>query len=142
MKDLSIAPAKAQDLPALRELYLTVRRERFFWLDPAALSLEDLDRDTAGERIWAAHRGGELAGFLSLWEEDRFVHCLYVKKEFRGLHIAGAPLKTAREAAGGPLSLKCMQANTQALGYYLAHGWKTVEEGLCDDGPYYLMTCP
>jgi len=63
----AVTPA---DLPALRELFLAVRRLTFVWQPPDAFHLEDFDTQTEGERAFVAEAGDQIAGFISVWEPD------------------------------------------------------------------------
>lgn len=128
-----------EDFPFLRKLYLDVRRERFTWLDPAALREEDFDADTAGEDIYGAWVEGELAGFITVWAPDRFIHLLFVGSKFRGRRIGTELLRTAAQIYGLPLTLKCVKKNRPAVEFYLAYGWTIADEAESPEGTYYLM---
>lgn len=136
---MEIKRAGKEDFPRLREIYFQARRERFFWLDPRDIKPEDFDSAVFGEDIYGAWIGGELAGFLTVWAPDRFLHLLFVDQRFRGRGVGGELVRTAARNYGLPLTLKCVKANRQAVEFYLAHGWRIKEEALCPEGPYYLM---
>lgn len=136
---MEIKKVTQNDYPRLRKLYLDVRRERFTWLDPAALREEDFDADTEGEDIYGAWAEGELAGFITVWAPDAFIHLLFVGAKFRGRRIGTELLRTAARTYGLPLTLKCVKENRQAVNFYLAHGWTIEDEGKSPEGAYYLM---
>lgn len=139
MEQLVIHPMQEKERPALRRLYLQTRRESFFWLDSQSMKLEDFDGDTQGERVFTASVNGKLAGFLSVWEPDRFVHCLYVAGEFQHQGVGSRLLEEAVQRFGPPLELKCLCQNSAALAFYLAGGWQITDEGMCEEGPWYRM---
>jgi len=139
MYGIHIAAAREKDLSALRELYLETRQSAFFWLDKTAMKLEDFDRDTKGEYIFCAYIGKDLAGFLSCWEEDRFVHCLYVHPKFQRKGVGRRLLSQAASYFGTPLTLKCLKKNIPALQFYQSLGWKIENSGESEEGDWYRL---
>jgi GNAT superfamily N-acetyltransferase len=83
---------------------------------------------------------GETAGFLSVWEPDRFIHNLFVDKKYRRAGIGRQLIRWALLEYGTPLSLKCAAANTAALEFYQNSGWQTDGEGRGEEGLYYLLS--
>ena len=136
---MEIKRAGKEDFPRLREIYFQARRERFFWLASQDIKPEDFDRSVQGEDIYGAWTDGELAGFLTVWAPERFLHLLFVDQKFRGRGIGEELLEMAARNYELLLTLKCIKANRQAVQFYLAHGWRIQEEALCREGPYYLM---
>ncbi|TNJ61598.1 GNAT family N-acetyltransferase [Paenibacillus hemerocallicola] len=136
---VTIAEAKDFDYEKLRDIFFTVRRDSFHWVDPLTLSLSDFDKSTKDELILAAFIENELAGFVSVWEPDRFIHNLFVRKEFQGRGIGTALVKEVSRRLGLPLTLKCVKANTDALNYYLSNQWTIEQEAESAEGLYCLM---
>ncbi len=130
---------KPDDLPVVKDIYLHTRAEKFHWLNKADLHVDDFERDTEGERIWVAELEGQVVGFVSAWEPDNFIHQLFVMPEFSGKHIGSALLTVCLDSIGRPAQLKCVSANTDALGFYQAKGWQTIARGVSSDGEYQLM---
>lgn len=82
----------------------------------------------AGEQIIVASTtAGAVAGFLSLWLADRFVHFLHVQAAWRGRGVGRQLLDHASQQVQGPLELKCLLTNTAALAFYRRLGWVEVE---------------
>ncbi|HSO06384.1 MAG TPA: GNAT family N-acetyltransferase [Pelomicrobium sp.] len=127
------------DRPALRRLYLEARRASSLWGDAAALALEDFDAATAGELVLAAHREGRIVGFVSAWLPDNFVHLLFVAPAAVRSGVGSALLSVCLERIGRPATLKCLQANADALAFYRRYGWEIVAPGRAEDGAYFLM---
>lgn len=127
------------DRLALREIYLSSRQQVFWWMDPSALAMNDFDRDTEGEAIWVAEKDGNVAGFISIWEPENFIHAFFVAPDSTGCGIGTSLLEVCLGEIGRPASLKCSEPNKDAKAFYLSKGWKVVTEGEGPDGKYYLM---
>uniref|UniRef100_UPI000E0AF462 GNAT family N-acetyltransferase n=1 Tax=Vibrio cholerae TaxID=666 RepID=UPI000E0AF462 len=81
---MEIKEFSACNLESLRKLYLDSRRDSFPCLKADSFRIEDFDRDSQGERIWLSEVLGNVAGFISIWEPDKFIHHLYVATEYQG----------------------------------------------------------
>jgi GNAT superfamily N-acetyltransferase len=136
---MRIRGAMPGDLPALREIYLSVRKKNFTWLDTGAYRLADFDRDTAGEEILVAVEGGDALGFVAVFLPESFVHHLYVREGATGRGVGRALLGRVLESLPPPATLKCMTLNTRAARFYAANGWTIREAGSGPEGPYYLF---
>lgn len=136
--NISIRKAKSEEYDALKEIYLKTRQENFKWVEYDSLKLEDFDTSTEGELILVAMIDKAIAGFISIWEEDKFIHNLFISSTFKRQGIGRELINEAIKAVGLPLTLKCVKANTNALNFYLSQGW-TIEEESTGDEPYYLM---
>ncbi|OIN06061.1 GNAT family N-acetyltransferase [Oceanisphaera psychrotolerans] len=126
-------------LECLRELYLYSRRDSFSWLQTDSFQLGDFDRDSQGERIWLVEVSGNVAGFISIWEPDKFIHHLYVSRELQNQGVGSALLNAAKREYG-ELSLKCMVRNQKALDFYLSQGFEIVSQVDDEFGGYFLMS--
>jgi len=134
-----IRPATEHDRPALRELFLLARRATFTWLDGENFREEDYDGQTRGERVLVAEADdGSIAGFVALWEPDRFVHHLYLAAGQQGRGI-GRALLQALGWPEQPLQLKCLRRNEAAQAFYLALGFAQIGQGRGNDGEYVLL---
>ncbi|MFB2864645.1 GNAT family N-acetyltransferase [Aeromonas sp. MdU4] len=125
------------DIPQLARLFLKSRRHTFHWVDPARFQLEDFEAQTKGEQVWVAEQGGNICGFIAIWQPDHFVHHLYVASDWHGQGIGRALLEHG--LADTPISsLKVALRNTAALAFYHRLGWENSEEtGHCDiTGPW------
>ncbi|KUZ86314.1 acetyltransferase [Burkholderia ubonensis] len=137
---ITVRDAVAEDVPALRELFLRSRRETFVWQSGDAFQLADFDAQTEGERrLVAEDEGGRLAGFVSVWEPDHFIHHLYVDRPH---HRRGVGRALLRALPGWPATryrLKCLRANAPALAFYRASCFTEIGVGAAEDGEYLLL---
>ncbi|GKU25166.1 GNAT family N-acetyltransferase [Clostridium folliculivorans] len=136
--NILIEEARKEEYDELREIFLKSRQENFKWMDYDSIKLEDFDSSTEGEIILTAKINDDIAGFVSIWEEDKFIHNLFVSSEFKGCGIGKALIKESIKAVGLPLTLKCVKENTNAFKFYSSQGWRVVEESKGAE-PYYLM---
>lgn len=137
--EFQIADYSNKYAEALNDIYLSGRRLAFPWIDPETYKSADFDRDTAGEKIWVALSGQIAIGFISCWEPDHFVHCLFIKPDFHGLGIGKALLQVCLAHLGRPATLKCVAANRNAIAFYQKLGWQIAGSGESPEGPYLLM---
>lgn len=137
---ITVRRATAQDQPALQELFLKLRRQTYTWLPTASFCLADLQQQTQGEAILLAqNEQGALAGFISVWESDHFIHHLYVDagQQRRGV---GRTLLTALPGwPGQGYVLKCLLRNHAAAAFYRASGFTETGSGMGEDGEYIVF---
>ena len=96
-----------------------------------------------GEHLIVATAGdGDIAGFLSLFRPEHFVHFLHVRNGRRGLGIGRLLLAHARHGATGPLELKCLLSNTRALAFYRRLGWIEIEHEPAAAWPFVRLRQP
>ena len=97
---------------------------------------EDFDTVTRDEDIWVIEENDAIAGFVSIYRPDGFVHHLYVDPSRHRWGIGRALLEAALRQCGGHADLKCNEANRAAQGFYLAAGFRPVEWGWAASGPW------
>lgn len=136
---LSVREVHEADLPRLREIFLQSRRETFHWNDPDVYRLEDFDTQTEAERMLLDEIDGEVAGFISWWAPENFIHHLYIDARFKRRGLGRALLEACLQRIGRPAQLKCVSRNAAALAFYKALGWSFVAAGVGDDGEYQLL---
>lgn len=135
-----IRPATPADLPALRELFHSVRRQTFDWQPPDAFHLEDFDPQTEGERVFVAEAGDRIAGFISVWEPDDFIHHLFVDVGQMRRGVGRALLRALPDWPDRPYRLKCLCVNQAVLEFYRVHGFIDAGRGVSDDGKYIALS--
>ena len=92
-----------------------------------------------GEVIVTAKMSNKIAGFISVWEEENFIHHLYVHPDYQNKGIGPALINSCKEYFGLPLSLKCVEQNTGACDFYQKNGWHAMERGRGPEGSYILF---
>jgi GNAT superfamily N-acetyltransferase len=131
-----------EDRAELAAIYLNCRVETFKWVSESYFKLEDFTKDTDGEKILVAVNEGRVAGFISLWMADNFIHHLFVHKDLEGLGIGEQLLNEGLKTISRPARLKCVIRNAKACTFYEKRGW-TIESNSEDSvtGPYstYLL---
>src|SRR5262245_55874809 len=105
---------------------------------PRVLSAEDFARQTAGEELWTASDapGGGIAGFVSIWRADAFVHHLIVAPAHQGRGAGGVLLAFAIDTLGGRAGLKCSDFNGGARRFYERMGGRATQAGTDAFGPW------
>ncbi|PCE27102.1 GNAT family N-acetyltransferase [Paraburkholderia acidicola] len=137
---ITVRRAIPEDWPALRQLFLQGRRETFEWQAPEKFALEDFDAQTQGELLLIAE--DELAhpvGFISVWEEDSFIHHLYVARSHHRRGVGTALLRALPRRPTLRYRLKCLVLNTSALAFYRACRFVEIGSGTSGDGDYVLL---
>ena len=88
---------------------------------------EEFFRQTLGEEIFVVPGDHGLAGFVSLWLEEPFVHFLLVDGQYRRQGVGEALLRLAISRLPPPVDLKCGLGNAEALAFYARMGCTEVE---------------
>lgn len=139
---LRIRDAETADLDACARIFAAGQQE-ILPEAPATWSPADFAAAVDGEHLIVAVAGdGEVAGFLSLFRPERFVHFLHVRRDRRGLGIGRLLLAHARHSAEGPLELKCLLDNTRALAFYRLLGWTEIEREPAAAPPFVRLRQP
>jgi GNAT superfamily N-acetyltransferase len=129
------------DREELADIYLTVRRETFTWIAPSQFRHGDFFAHTQGEIVWLAETpDGEIAGFMTLWPPDDFIHMLYIRKEWQGKGAGGALLKALPDWPRHRYRLKCLVDNRRARTFYLTNGFVVTGGGGSAEGDYEEMS--
>ncbi|WP_039058650.1 GNAT family N-acetyltransferase [Enterobacter sp. Bisph1] len=127
------------DRPFLRTLYLSARKASWHWLDSSDWRLEDFDADTLDETVWVAEENGHRLGFASVYDNDNFLHNLFVDPDCQGKGVGSALLKKVQSTFTSTGALKCLAQNKAAMAFYQRHGWHIEAQGVSPEGDYLLM---
>lgn len=136
---ITIREFEKADLCALRQLFLETKKKTFSWVDGNEFSLMDFDRETKGEYILVAFVDNRLAGFISVWLADKFIHHLYVSPDCQHKGIGSLLLHAMIDKINFPLTLKCLERNKEALLFYKKKGFIEKGIGQTEQGSYFLM---
>lgn len=136
---VTIRLAQPSDSDELQTLF-----ERFIrgadWLPPGSEKKTDFAIASEGERVYVAvTEAGQLIGAVTVWEAESFIHCLFVDSNYQGQGVGTKLLESLETWLAFPWKLKCLTTNRRALQFYRRRGWKKLETGLGDQGPYFLL---
>ncbi|WP_460452154.1 GNAT family N-acetyltransferase [Alsobacter sp. SYSU BS001988] len=123
-------------------MYVDARRVAFTWCPPSIFRTDDFERDSLGEAVYVAELEGRVAGFLSLWLPERFIHLLFVDPGLHRRGIGRALLSHALHILGPRVWLKCQQGNLNALAFYRSQGWSVTPGGSDEVGPWSYVASP
>ena len=135
--EFEISEFVEDDRAELRQLYSDVRNETFHRIENQSKYTFDLD--TKGEEIIVARMEGKVAGFISVWLPDNFIHHLYIRKEYRRNGLGRLLINRVRTKTKRPLTLKCLVDNINAVKFYERNGWKNKSTGISDYGVFILF---
>jgi ribosomal protein S18 acetylase RimI-like enzyme len=134
--EITISEIVKDDIIILQQLFLSVRQQTFVWLDTSFYQLTDFNEETKGELILVAKCDDKIAGFISVWTPDAFIHHLYIKKEYQGAGIGTALLKEVKNRFSVSIRLKCLKDNKVAIDFYKKNEFKEKETGIGDNGEF------
>jgi GNAT superfamily N-acetyltransferase len=138
-----VRPATPDDTPALAEIFRASRRKAFYWRETEDFFLSDFVDQTKGEVVHLAETlDGVPVGFTAVWEQNSFIHHLFVAPEFQRLGIGTLLLNSLEQWLPKPHRLKCLVANESAVRFYHSLGWTEISRGSDIHGAYYLLQSP
>jgi GNAT superfamily N-acetyltransferase len=103
---------------------------------PRQMDGREFLNQTRGEEVLIAEADGRLLGFAAVYRPDAFIHHLFVEPAFQRRGVGGALLDCALALAGGSATLKCLRRNGGAWAFYARSGWREVEQGADEWGPW------
>jgi GNAT superfamily N-acetyltransferase len=138
----SIRPYTSHDLAACAGIFDRAWREGHPFA-PRKIDASVLADEIVGETIFVAEDEQQaVAGFVSIYEPESFLHHLYVEPRLRNRGIGGALLRHAVAVAGGTATLKCQLGNQAALGFYRHLGWTEIVAGTNQYGAWVTLRSP
>ena len=132
---LVIAAARPEDGPVLCRLF-NAARAGAEGLPDGTVDVAGFRALIAGEDVLVARIDGAVAGFVSVWPREGFIHHLYVAPAWQGRGIGAALLARCERDHGLPLALKCVQANARARRFYERNGFVADGTGVGSEGVY------
>jgi GNAT superfamily N-acetyltransferase len=139
MNSVQISEFSSAHLPELKRIFVESRRHAFHWMDPASFKLHDFEQSTLGESILVATLDSTPVGFIAWWAPENFIHSLFVDPSFIGEGIGKLLLAACLRKINRPATLKCLQANEKAVGFYQSQGWVIQSQGISAEGTYFLL---
>lgn len=136
----TIQSYSCQEKEKLSKIYYKILHDEFPWVNQNELSMENFEKSTEGEAIYVAFVGDEVVGFASVWEQDSFIHNLFVSKQYRRLGVGKKLLEKVISIYPKPMTLKCVKENHNAVSFYMNNGWKIERQEMGSEGAYYLMS--
>jgi GNAT superfamily N-acetyltransferase len=121
---LTIRAARDDELAEVAALYEAVATNAFTWRHKGFFKASDFLRWAKNEEVYVALVGGHIAGLLSFYRPENFVHSLFVEEDAQGFGIGQGLIEYVRGLADGPLSLKVDVNNEPAIDFYVDHGWR------------------
>jgi GNAT superfamily N-acetyltransferase len=135
----SVRRAELRDTESVHEIF-SEAIENAEWLPPAARLNSDFATAAKGETVVVCcDREDKVLGFASVYEQDSFIHHLYVARHCQRQGVGAALLKSLEAWIPMPWHLKCVARNRNALAFYLAQGWAEESRALGPEGPYVLL---
>ncbi len=129
----------AEDKQKIFEIYKQILINEWKVNNESGLEEQEFEESLREEQVYVARMGGEIAGFISWFEPDSFIHHLYIKKCFRRQKVGLQMIQFALDRLRYPIRLKCLQENQNAIDFYLSNGWYMVGEGTSSEGDFYLL---
>lgn len=136
---MEIIKIRKTDYPSLRTLFLKERQTTFSWIDSSHFHLKDFDTAIRDEEVLVAIIDSVAVGFISIWMPEKFIHHLYVDQKYHDKGIGTQLLKAAIDKANFPITLKCLEKNTEAVAFYKRKGFIETERGPSEHGDYILF---
>lgn len=128
IKKYAFNELRSEQLIELCQLYNNTLEKAFIWQKEPRIDLESFVKMIDVELVYIAYEEEQLAGFLTLYEPDTFIHFLFIgtaqKKSGIGSTLLG---RIELDFPGKDISLKCLLQNKNALSFYKKNGFKVVE---------------
>lgn len=144
----AVRDATLADLATINDIHVRSRQaayrglvsDRYLDVMMPATSLEDWQRKlpellAGAGRVLVAHAEGEPVGFVAAFAPDErasvYINNLHARPDRKGLGVGSALLEAvaqwARASGARAMHLKVLEANTPAIGFYEARGWRCVD---------------
>ena len=138
---VAIRLATDADIPACAALSDRIHRSVFVWDPGVAYGLPAFKRRIDGEVVTIAWVDCRIAGFVSVYRPDNFVHTLYVDLPWHGCGIGRRLLGAGLTGLNGAARLKCSIANLPAQRFYQRLGRREVARSGTGPANWILYIC-
>lgn len=136
--NLLIRHAIKSDGVKLASLFLNSRRQNFTWQEPETFSIDDYAKSVQDDIVHVAEINRAIAGFISIYQTDNFIHNLFVDESFKNQGVGKALLNKALEILNKPITLKVITHNLKACSFYESQGFTIFSTDIVVDPPYHL----
>ncbi|WP_050465944.1 GNAT family N-acetyltransferase [Herbaspirillum autotrophicum] len=135
---LTVGAAVPSDARAIQDIFQANMASAEWLLEKARVT--DFAKSSEGEHVYVASLpDGTVAGFVSVYVEDSFVHHLHVHSGLRNKGVGRLLLRSLQNWLPAPWRLKCVRKNRGALDFYLRNDWREVGCGESEDGAYAVL---
>ena len=125
---INLREAIARDYPACASIYAEAWNEALPEI-PRSISTKAFQNEISGELVFVAAIGKRIAGYISVWKPDWFIHHLYVSPQAQRTGIGTVLLDHIVEMAhSNPVSLKVQTKNFMAAKFYESAGFHQTRE--------------
>ncbi len=128
---IELIEKKDYDYTHIQQLYNTVRVNM-----PFLTLISDFRKELKNEIVYEVFVNDQLIAFVSFWEPDNFIHHLYILPEYQGRRIGQQIIDFLAGIYGGPLGLKCLTQNIQAVNFYKKNNFYEKYRGTSENGEY------
>ncbi len=135
---MKIRRAELGDIPQLEEIFYFTRKKTFLSRHEGSFRIDDYQISTLEDEVWVAEINGTIAGFISIYLLDNFIHNLFIHPKFQGQGIGKQLLQIAERRLSHPITLKIAMDNLRACGFYEKHGYYQVSVHEDAEEPYLL----
>jgi GNAT superfamily N-acetyltransferase len=132
----AIREGRPEDIAACARIYERALPMAFPRLAPIGAGEREFADSIAGEELWVAENEGRIAGLITIWRPDAFIHHLYIVPAWQRRGLGRALLAFALRRCGGHAALKCNEANRPAHAFYQAAGWRPAGWGWSAHGAW------
>ena len=107
-------------------IFLDARRKAFPWQPADRFGLDDYYDCVEDELVIVAEVDGEVVGFVSIDQPERFIHNLFIDPAWQQRGIGTVLLREALAELRGTAQLTCAARNAAARAFYEHNGWVPV----------------
>lgn len=143
MAPCTIRQMEPAELDQCAALFERVGQAHFHW-QPRHLYTRTVFLECAREEhVWVADVSGSIAGLLTYYEPEHFIHFLMIDAPMRGQGIARALLAATRNHYGRRHDLKVNMRNQDARAFYDRLGYIVTGAGHdIDTGDWFRLSSP
>ena len=124
-----IRRAVPDEIEVCARLYVDIGEAEFHWRPAGFFQVAEFLGYAEAEELWVAETDGAIAGFLSYFAPEHFLHSLYIRRGARGQGVGAALIAHVRAHYGALHSLKVEVPNEGARRFYERLGYAEIGSG-------------